>query len=491
MSLRGRIAATIAIAALVMLVVGGTLGVIHAQHRIAAEMESAGTVAGNAVTRLIAELPASPRPQRDLEGLVQTFNGDRHARILLVDAFGRVRLQSDLAPPPLRLPAMLEKFLAPPPQTKLVPLPAAAAPVVAAMLVVAPINEIAAVWSDLVTNFILLAVFVALSFALVFTLVGRALAPLGELVSAFHRIGKGDYAVALEPRGPPELAALSRSVNDMAGRLQEMDRRHRRLSEQLARLQDEERAGLARDLHDDVGPFLFAIDVDAGGIATRAAAAGSGTSDDDRAAILERANAIRAASGRARQEVRRILGKLRPGLVSSIGLKATLDHLVADCHSRHPAVRFHLDVTETDLGAETEALLCRVVREAVNNALRHGHPTAIGIRIEDEPAHVMFRITDDGGGWPPAGASGGYGLIGMRERVEAAGGRLDLGEIAIPSGVTVTGVLPWESAMSKDAALAGSTTEDPSETARSTSMPAARDEFYARAETRGHPMVRA
>jgi two-component system sensor histidine kinase UhpB len=439
-SLRGRIAVTIAIATLVMLIVGGAMSVVHAQRRIAAEMEAAGTVAGNALTRLIAELPAAARPQHELEGLVRTFNGDRHARILLVDAFGRVRLQSSLAIPSLRLPPALESFLAPAPQTRLVPLPAAAAPVVAAMLVVAPINEIAEVWSELTTNLVLLAAFVALSFGLVFAVVGRALAPLGELVSAFHRIGKGDYAVELAPRGPPELAALSRSCNDMAARLQEMDRRNRRLSEQLMRLQDEERAELARDLHDDVGPFLFAIDVDAGGIVGRA---GDG-SEESRADILDRAKAIRRAARHARQEVRRILGRLRPGLLSGIGLKGTLDHLVADCRSRHPGIDFRLDVTEDDLGPETEALLFRVVREAVNNALRHGSPSAIGIRIRQEAGGVSFRVTDDGGGWPASGASGGYGLIGMRERVEAAGGRLTLGEIAMPPGISVGGFLPGD-----------------------------------------------
>lgn len=429
----------IAIAALAMLIVGSAMSIVHAQRRVATEMAAAGTVAGNAVTRLIAELPASPRPQHELEGLVQTFNGDRHARILLVDAFGRVRMQSELASPPLRLPAVLEKLLAPAPQTRLVPLPPAAAPVVAAMLVVAPINEIAEVWTELTTSLLLLALFVVVTSGLVFTVVGRALAPLGDLVSAFHRIGRGDYAVALAPRGPPELAALTRGCNDMASRLQEMDRRNRRLSEQLLRLQDEERAGLARDLHDDVGPFLFAIDVDAGSIASRAE---TDTPGYDSTEIAERAEAIRRAARHARQEVRRILGRLRPGLLSGIGLKATLDHLVADCRSRHPAIDFNLDVTETDLGSETEALLFRIVREAVNNSLRHGRPTAIGIRIHEQSGVVSYRITDDGGGWPVTGVSGGYGLIGMRERVEAAGGQLEFGEIAIPPGVSIAGVLP-------------------------------------------------
>ncbi|MBC8129630.1 MAG: HAMP domain-containing protein, partial [Rhizobiaceae bacterium] len=301
MSLRGRLAATIAFATVAILIVGGLLSHRHALEKISVEMDAAHRVALNAISRLIAELPASAHPQRDLDSLVRTFNGDRHVRLLLIDAFGQVRLESHLAPPRLPAPAAFEAVLAPSREGDVLALPGNAAPLVAVMLVVVPVNEIAEVWSDLLLNLSILGLFVALAFGLVFSVVGRSLMPLGALVSAFHRIGKGDYAVVLAPRGPPELAALARGCNEMAARLAEMAQRNRRLSEQLMRLQDEERAELARDLHDDVGPFLFAIDVDATSIA--GILEGSEHEDPHKSAIGERAASIRQAARHARLEV--------------------------------------------------------------------------------------------------------------------------------------------------------------------------------------------
>lgn len=444
-SLRGRLAATIALATALILIVGGVMTAFHARSTIGIEMAAARSVAQNGIARLIAELPASSHPQRDLEGLVRTFNGDRHVRLLLIDAYGQVRFQSHLAPPSIDVPAGFEQFLAPDRRSELVPLPSNAAPVVAAMLVVVPINEIAEVWSDLILNLTLLGLFVALAFGLVFLVVGHSLRPLGELVSAFHRIGKGDYAVRLEPRGPPELAALSRSCNEMAERLADVERRNRRLSEQLLRLQDEERADLARDLHDDVGPFLFAIDVDA---TTISGLADSGASPAPMAEILDRTTAIRQSARHARLQVRRILGSLRPGLLPGIGLKGALEHLLTDCRARHPDILFRLEVPEEAFGPEIESVLNRVVREAVNNALRHASPSTVSVSIRADRDMIAFRISDDGGGWPkdrPAGAAapgGGYGLLGMRERVEALGGHLSVAEIAIPAGIAVRGEMP-------------------------------------------------
>ena len=436
MSLRGRLAATIALLTIAILIVGGAMSYVHAQHKIAVEMKAARAVAQNGIARLIATLPASPAPQRDLESLIRTFDGDRHVRLLLIDAFGGVRLQSHLSPPEISVPASFERFLAPPRMSDMIPLPSNAAPVVAAMLVVVPINEIAEVWSDLILNLSMLALFLALAFGLVFLVVGHSLRPLGDLTLAFRRIGRGDYTGSLPLQGPPELAALAGGCNDMAARLAAMARQNSRLSEQLLRLQDEERAELARNLHDDIGPLLFAIDVDAGHIAS-SAPTGEGTAD-----ILDRSAAIRRAARQARLEVRRILSTLRPGLMPGIGLLGTLDHLVAGARSRHPDILFRLDVPVEEFGSEIDALLHRVVGEALANALRHGRPSTVCISIRAETGAVAFRIADDGGGFGDKGPTGGYGLVGMRERVEAMGGTLDIVEIGLPAGVAVTGTVP-------------------------------------------------
>ena len=127
-----------------------------------------------------------------------------------------------------------------------------------------------------------------------------------------------------------------------------------------------------------------------------------------------------------------------PGL----GLKASLDDMLEDLARRHGDVRFTAELPEGDWGGTLEVLVLRAVREAVNNAFRHGRPSHISIRITADGGRLAFAVTDDGGGLKPGGLGGGFGLIGMRERVEAAGGELTVSELPLPRGVSVEGYVP-------------------------------------------------
>ncbi|KQT47506.1 hypothetical protein ASG43_10450 [Aureimonas sp. Leaf454] len=441
MSLFARLALTLAGAMVAVLLLGAALGYVKAGEEVRAELEAARGVAVNAVTRLIAALPASRNPEADIASLVSTFNGDRHVRILMIDAFGQVRAQSALAEPDRSVPGFFVALLSPAQTTTILPMTVRSAPIVAAMVVVMPANEVAEIWGGLALDLALLLVFAVLTAVLGLLVVRRALRPLGGLSSAFHRIGQGDTRIRLAVEGPPEVARLARGVNAMAERLDGLARDRQRLAEQLSRLADEERAELARDLHDDVGPFLFAVDVDAASI-RRLAEAGADPSE-----IVDRTEAIRQAAGHARLQVRKILGQLRPGILPGLGLVETLEHLVDAARARHPAIAFTLSVEDCDPGAAVEALVVRAVREAVNNALRHGHPRHVAIRVADGGDAISFRVSDDGGGFSrPEGERGGYGLIGMRERVEGLGGRFSVTETGIPAGVSIFGEVPLAAA---------------------------------------------
>ena len=126
-----------------------------------------------------------------------------------------------------------------------------------------PVNELGEVWGESRDAVLVLAVFALLSALLICTAVGRALRPLENLSTAFERIGEGDYHGTLPEHGPPELARLATGFNRMTQRLAMAAAQNRRLNERLLTLQAEERADLARDLHDEVGPMLFAVDMTA------------------------------------------------------------------------------------------------------------------------------------------------------------------------------------------------------------------------------------
>src|SRR5262249_38900280 len=90
-----------------------------------------------------------------------------------------------------------------------------------------------------------------------------------------------------------------------------------------------------------------------------------------------------------------------------------------------------------------DGTIYRVVQESVSNAVRHGSPTRVGIEIELAPdATILVRVTDDGGGLKSSARPGGYGIIGMSERVASLKGTLEVRNRPDGSGVIVEAKLP-------------------------------------------------
>jgi two-component system, NarL family, sensor histidine kinase UhpB len=148
-------------------------------------------------------------------------------------------------------------------------------------------------------------VFSSLTILLIYLFIGRALRPLEGLAKALEDIGGGRYRTRIGGRLAPELARLRDSFNRMAARLAAADAENRRLNEQLLTLQERERNELARDLHDEVSPFLFAINVDAAS-ATRLLR--EGRPAEARKHVQSITDAVRPMQ----RQVRSMLGRLRP-----------------------------------------------------------------------------------------------------------------------------------------------------------------------------------
>jgi two-component system sensor histidine kinase UhpB len=206
-------------------------------------------------------------------------------------------------------------------------------------------------------------------------------------------------------------------------------------------LQEEERAELARDLHDEIGPFLFAAAIDAASIPPLLAAGAT-------AEAGERAAAIRDAVAHMQSHTRAILGRLRPLSFGAVGLGEAIGNIIAFWRSRHPGIAFITDVAGDDdsLDEAARATVCRVVQESVCNALRHGSPRCIEIKVMRDAEGVVVRVDDDGGGPGLNGVTPGFGLVGMRERVQAQAGTLAIVARDGGHGLAVTARLPCEAA---------------------------------------------
>jgi two-component system, NarL family, sensor histidine kinase UhpB len=214
-----------------------------------------------------------------------------------------------------------------------------------------------------------------------------------------------------------------------------------RLQEQLMNLQDEERAELARDLHDEVGPYLFAAGVDAASI--QRLAVGQGGKE-----IAAQARAIQEAVSHVQRHVRAILARLRPVRAVELGLEHAIGQQVAFWRGRHPDIRFTVEVSaeEDALDDGLKEATYRIVQESLSNAVRHGGPARVDIALHpDDAGGLLVEVTDDGAGEVRTGGGTGFGLIGMRERVAALAGTLSAGALANGKGWKVTARLPSRS----------------------------------------------
>ena len=125
-------------------------------------------------------------------------------------------------------------------------------------------------------------------------------------------------------------------------------------------------------------------------------------------------------------------------------LPQTLTGLVASHREHGSGGELVVEGATRELAPEVSLALMRTVQEALTNARRHAPGSAVRVHLIYEAERTSVTVTNDGAtrGGPPAAevATGGYGLTGMRERLELAGGRLSAGPIQ--DGWSVTGEIP-------------------------------------------------
>jgi two-component system sensor histidine kinase UhpB len=201
---------------------------------------------------------------------------------------------------------------------------------------------------------------------------------------------------------------------------------NRRLAQQYVRLQEAERKSLARELHDELGQYLNVIKLDA--VAVRDGRLTGATT------LRERAEAIVANCNHIHAALTSLIRQLRPVGLDELGLGAALEHCIDTWRPRLPDVRLSLGLVG-ELGDLTEAVtltVYRVVQEGLNNVAKHASAGEVTMQVErvsagaGAPDLVTVTIADDGLGVDIKVPTQGLGLIGMRERVAALAGRLDV-----------------------------------------------------------------
>ena len=233
-----------------------------------------------------------------------------------------------------------------------------------------------------------------------------------------------------EPLGEPDLRLLTAFAGQIStalenaqlyGVVQDREAQLEKLVRQLVNTQEQERARIARELHDETGQKLTAL---AMGLA---AVEGALTSESGQAQPLVRD--LREVSDSAITELRRIMADLRPAQLDDLGLIPALRWYIGQFSGRHPGLNVSLNAGRLPkrLPPEHETVLFRAVQEALTNVARHAQATQATIDLRQEEHSVRLAIADNGIGFdvntPPKYERGsGLGLVGLRERVALVGG---------------------------------------------------------------------
>jgi two-component system, NarL family, sensor histidine kinase UhpB len=440
-SLRLRLIIPIGLGLFAILALGGTFAFWDARRQVQAEMRSAIAVGERIAQTAVDDLTAGRDWNQQLERRIKEFDGNRHLQAFLIGQHNDLALASKLEPPSTHVPEWFRRLLDQGPQTTQINLPAKFNGYKAIVLATNSANEMAEKWGDIVLALALLITFCAFVLALVYLTLARSLRPLLDLQEAFARVGSGCHSSQIAEDGAMELKHLAHGFNQMVARLSSMKLENARLNQQLANVQEEERADLARELHDEIGPFLFAASLDIAAI-HQVVNAHKKISEQ----LAPRLEAIRAAIAHMQKHHKAILGRLRPAVLLDLGLSQALENLLDFWRARHSEVAFGLEVCSESFGADLDEAIYSIIRESLSNALRHGHPREIALSIDTEGDDmVVITVADDGGGMRPTNPAGpgvGFGIIGMQERVARVGGTLSVANRHDGNGVIVSARLP-------------------------------------------------
>jgi two-component system NarL family sensor kinase len=220
------------------------------------------------------------------------------------------------------------------------------------------------------------------------------------------------------------------------------DAKLKALAQRVVESQEQERARLARDLHDGISQWLVSIklQIEAGIIRL---SGNAGQREAARSSFERTAGQLNDVLG----EVRRISHDLRPAILDDLGLAAALDHLAREfTQSGAAPVHFTAEGASADLPGVINTVLFRIAQEALTNAERHAGARRIGLALTCSGREVVLTVIDNGHGFDPESVAlhpqRGIGLRNMAERMEAIGGHIHIASSL--EGTTVRASVPVE-----------------------------------------------
>ncbi len=281
-----------------------------------------------------------------------------------------------------------------------------------------PSDEVTEVWQDIQTLFWLGVFFLLLILSLIYLALRQGLRPLSQLSDALGHLEQGDFTARVDTSAVKELNPIQIRFNHMASVLEKTMVENHALAGNMLSLQESQQRDLARELHDELAPCLFGIRVDLGEIERIAG-------ENHLIEIEEKVGSVKTITNHIQSLVRKMLSRLRPMTLDDLGLTEALRDMLHNWRERQPEIDWEWDFVGDfeSLPDTLQVTIYRLVQECTTNCVRHAHASHVKVEVRREAETIKVAVTDDGKGLD-AHLVKGFGLIGMRERVSALGGRI-------------------------------------------------------------------
>lgn len=234
------------------------------------------------------------------------------------------------------------------------------------------------------------------------------------LATKFFLLGFAGFMGAILAEWARQHAKL---ILEHARTLRESGERYQAVLRRFAQVQEEERRNIAGELHDRMSGHLFGLRQGLEQCMGRL---------NDRQALSEKLGELEVTVRACTHDVRSIMNELRPTVLDELGFyEAASEHLARQSEVSSYRLTRRIDPSLRDWRSRQDAMLFRLLQEALLNIQKHAQATTVEVILEPQLDEVVLTIADNGQGFDPEKVPiGHYGLMTMRERAEAAGGRL-------------------------------------------------------------------
>jgi two-component system sensor histidine kinase UhpB len=261
----------------------------------------------------------------------------------------------------------------------------------------------------------------------------RRLRPLEDLVEAMEKVDLSSSRPLLPASidGVGETEEVARIELAFLRMMRRLEAERRRAGSATLHAQEEERARVARDLHDEVNQSLT-------GLLLRLEAVREAAPPELEAELAD----TKALANQAMTELLSLARQLRPTALDDLGLVAAIGGQVEQLGRGEIEARLETEGDFADLGDDQQLVVYRVAQEALNNAARHSEAGRVEVRLRREPSGgVVLEVSDDGRGFAFDESQRGLGIGGMRERALLVGAELTI-ESRPSAGTTVRLTVP-------------------------------------------------